>query len=76
MLVLTRKKEETIRIGDNIVVKVVRVKGNTVRIGIDAPESIAVRRGELPPRELEIGGDTLVGDDPANPIPSFVVAAS
>ncbi len=51
MLVLTRKKEETIRIGENIVVKVVRIRGNTVRIGIDAPASVSVRRGELPAKE-------------------------
>ena len=48
MLVLTRKQNETIKIGDDIVVNVLRIKGNTVRLGIDAPKNIRVVRGELP----------------------------
>lgn len=49
MLVLSRKQEEQIRIGDEIVVTVLRIKGNTVKIGIDAPRSVRVVRTELPP---------------------------
>ena len=48
MLVLTRKLEEQIRIGDDIIISILRVKGNTVRIGIEAPREIRVVRGELP----------------------------
>jgi carbon storage regulator CsrA len=48
MLVLSRKQEEQIRIGDQIVVTVLRIKGNTVKIGIDAPRSVRVVRTELP----------------------------
>ena len=48
MLVLTRKLEEQIRIGDNITITILKVKGNTVRVGIAAPRSIRVVRGELP----------------------------
>lgn len=47
MLVLTRKLHETIRIGPDITVTIVRVKGSTVRLGIEAPESVRVVRGEL-----------------------------
>ena len=47
MLVLTRKIEEQIRIGNDITISILRVKGNTVRVGIDAPRSIRVVRGEL-----------------------------
>ena len=47
MLVLTRKAEETIRIGDDIVVKVIRTGNGSVKIGIEAPVSIRVMRGEL-----------------------------
>jgi len=54
MLVLGRKPGERIRIGDNIVVTVVRVRENgTVRIGIDAPKNIRVDRDELPPLPKE-----------------------
>lgn len=47
MLVLTRKPEETIQIGENIVLRVVKVKGNKVQLGIEAPKDIAVIRSEL-----------------------------
>lgn len=47
MLVLSRKPGEAIRIGDDIEVSVVEVRGDTVRIGIDAPRSVPVFRREL-----------------------------
>lgn len=49
MLVLSRKKNESIVIGDNIKIEVLKVSGNTVRIGIQAPRDIKVLRGELAP---------------------------
>ena len=47
MLVLTRKLQETIQIGENITITVVRIKGNTVRVGIEAPRDVRVARGEV-----------------------------
>jgi carbon storage regulator len=47
MLVLTRKAAETIRIGDDIVVKVIKTGSGTVKIGIEAPAHVRVMRGEL-----------------------------
>ena len=47
MLVLTRKVTETIFIGNDIVVTVVRSTNGSVRLGIDAPKNIRVVRGEL-----------------------------
>ncbi len=47
MLVLTRKKSETIQIGDNILIKVIRTGSGSVKIGIEAPEDVRVLRGEL-----------------------------
>ena len=47
MLVLSRKTNETIKIGDNIEIRILEVKGDTVRIGIEAPKSIDILRGEL-----------------------------
>ena len=47
MLVLTRKYQEKIRIGDNITVTVLRTKGKAVRLGIEAPADVPVIRGEL-----------------------------
>jgi carbon storage regulator CsrA len=48
MLVLTRKVREQIKIGDDIVITILRIKGQSVRVGIDAPRSMRVLRGELP----------------------------
>lgn len=47
MLVLTRKKDETIRIGDSIVIKVIYAGRGKAKIGIDAPANVRVLRGEL-----------------------------
>ena len=48
MLVLTRKLKEQIRIGDNITITILRIKGKSVRIGIDAPDYVRILRSELP----------------------------
>jgi carbon storage regulator len=47
MPVLTRKQKQTITIGDDITITVLRVKGHSVKIGIDAPRGIRVLRSEL-----------------------------
>jgi carbon storage regulator CsrA len=48
MLVLSRKRQQQIKIGEQITVTILRVQGNTVRVGIEAPRDIRVVRGELP----------------------------
>lgn len=47
MLVLTRKKGESIMIGDTIEVKIIAVEGDQVKLGIDAPRSVKVHRSEV-----------------------------
>lgn len=47
MLVLCRKSQEKIQIGENIVITVLQIKGNTVRLGIEAPRDVHVLRTEL-----------------------------
>ncbi|NOY42604.1 MAG: carbon storage regulator [Planctomycetes bacterium] len=47
MLVLTRKQNEKIRIGEQITITVLRMKGKAVRLGIEAPSDVNVLRGEL-----------------------------
>lgn len=47
MLVLTRKHDEKIHIGGNITVTVLRVQGNRISLGFEAPKNVRVLRGEL-----------------------------
>jgi carbon storage regulator len=47
MLVLSRKRDERIVIGDNIVITVVEVRGDKVRLGIEAPAEVPVHRQEV-----------------------------
>ena len=47
MLILTRKISESVIIGDNVKITVLAVKGNQVRLGIDAPKEISVHREEI-----------------------------
>jgi carbon storage regulator len=47
MLVLTRKKDESIVIGDNIVITIIDVRGDKVRLGIKAPKTVPVHREEV-----------------------------
>ena len=47
MLILTRKKEEEIKIGDNIVIKVLGIKNKQVKLGIEAPKETNIVRTEL-----------------------------
>jgi len=47
MLVLTRRAEEKIKIGDNIIVSVLSVEGGVVKIGIDAPREVTILRMEV-----------------------------
>jgi len=47
MLILTRKMGETLMIGDEVTVTVLGVKGNQVRIGVNAPREVAVHREEI-----------------------------
>lgn len=60
MLVLSRKINERIRIGPNIVITVVQIAAGKVRIGIDAPRDVAILRDEL---------DADGADTPAGPVP-------
>ncbi|MGM0607895.1 MAG: carbon storage regulator CsrA [Candidatus Muiribacteriota bacterium] len=47
MLVLTRKKNESIIIGDNVEVVIVDIKGDQIKIGINAPKNVSVHRKEV-----------------------------
>ena len=50
MLVLSRKESQRIRLGDSIVVTIVKISGDKVRVGIEAPSNVLVLRDELEAR--------------------------
>ncbi len=56
MLILTRRVGETVMIGEDVSVTVLRVKGNQVRLGVNAPKNVSVQREEIFERmKLETG---------------------
>jgi len=55
MLVLSRKRGQSITVGDQIVITVVRISRGNVQIGIDAPENLPILRQEIVERMLERG---------------------
>jgi carbon storage regulator len=59
MLILTRRVGETLMIGDQVSVTVLGVKGNQVRIGVNAPRNVSVHREEIYDRIQREHGDTV-----------------
>ena len=64
MLILTRRVGETLVIGDEVTVTVLGVRGNQVRLGVNAPKEVAVHRKEIYQRiQMEKGGEKAPSDD-------------
>ncbi len=59
MLILTRKIGQSIRIGDEIIVKIVDIEGSQIKVGIEAPKGIAIYREELYEKLKESNIDAL-----------------
>nr|CAA6830722.1 MAG: Carbon storage regulator [uncultured Thiotrichaceae bacterium] len=66
MLILTRRVGETLMIGDDVSVTVLGVKGNQVRLGINAPRDVAVHREEIYERINQEPQEEAVAEENAN----------
>lgn len=77
MLVLTRKPQEKIRIGDGITITVIKTKGSGVRLGIEAPADVPVLRGELLAARDSFTEEQLAAEaEPVDAAPAEEEAAS
>ncbi|MFT5605903.1 MAG: carbon storage regulator [Paracoccaceae bacterium] len=63
MLILTRRIGETLVVGDEVTVTVLAVKGNQVRIGVEAPKDVSVHRQEVYEKIQKEGGLTTESSD-------------
>jgi carbon storage regulator len=74
MLILTRKPSESIRVGDEVTITVLGVKGQQVRLGIKAPRTLGVHREEIYLR-IQAEADDASGDQEEFPFGSAAVRA-
>lgn len=67
MLILTRRIGETLMVGDDVTITVLGVKGNQVRIGVNAPKDVAVHREEIYQRiQKEKSSDSSTDSEPSD----------
>jgi carbon storage regulator len=65
MLILSRRVGESVMIGDDVAITVLRVKGNQVRLGVNAPKTVSVQREEISDRVRANAGAVLDDADAA-----------
>ncbi|PQO40899.1 carbon storage regulator [Blastopirellula marina] len=75
MLVLTRKQQQQIQIGEGVTITILKVKGNTVRIGIEAPSDVKIVRSELEPEEETAPAEEAESKGPTNRIDQIEAAS-
>lgn len=75
MLVLTRKVDQKIHVGNDVVITIVHIKGQSVRVGIDAPRQVRIMRGELQ-SNVESSSSVETSHNTASAGPNATVEAS
>lgn len=68
MLVLSRKESQRIRLGESIVITIVKISGDKVRVGIEAPSNVLVLRDELETRDPAAPNVEIVAAAAGNPV--------
>ena len=73
MLILTRRVGESVMIGDDVAITVLQVKGNQVRLGVNAPKTVSVQRQEIVQRPQQ---EHAPGDDEPKEHPPLATEAT
>jgi len=68
MLVLSRRPGESLMIGDDVTITVVEIRGDQIRIGIDAPRSVKVYREEIYRQVVAENAAAVASSDPGSPL--------
>jgi carbon storage regulator len=76
MLILTRRDGESVLIGDEVTITVLRVKGNQVRLGVNAPKNVTVQRAEISERVRAEAADSASANRSVAPAANGNAAAS
>lgn len=74
MLILSRKLNETVYVGNDIVVRVVKIKGNVVGLGIEAPDNVRILRSEIAQAEKQLAESNLQAKQAKAPLGNFTIA--
>ena len=74
MLILTRRVGETVMIGDDVSVTVLRVKGNQIRLGVNAPKNVSVQREEIFDRMKGEDREVALASESADVAPAHAAA--
>ena len=75
MLILSRKLDESVYVGNDIVIKVVKIKGNVVGLGIEAPTNVKIMRSELLAREPQTPEVCPKAERRTSPLGAFTIAS-
>ncbi|MFO0943762.1 MAG: carbon storage regulator [Pirellulales bacterium] len=74
MLILSRKLNETVYVGNDVVIRVVKIKGNVVGLGIEAPNNVRILRSEIAQSEKQLAEAKPKAKQAKGPLGNFTIA--